>query len=377
MEKTTPRLSLRESILYFPERITYHDIPELEENWRQLENQPISQWNFSATREMDSAGIAWLEHRQDIRHQNDRTPIQALSPELEQLWQTFRAPVRELNDLSEESPDPDDRKSGWKTMTSGLERVGDRCQAIGGVMREFGSLISDIVYWSGLAMLGRNQHRRGSVIHQAVLIGVEALPIIGLMSGLVGLILALQSAAQLRQFGADIYIANLIGIAMIREMGPLMTAIMLAGRSASSFASEIATMVVTEEMDALKIMAIQPIRFVVVPKMLAISMVTPLLTVFSNALGILGGFLVAILYLEIPAGAFASQLIQSIQVQDILIGEFKSLVFAWIILSIGAYAGFKVHGGSQGVGLVTTQAVVSSIFAIILADSMFSLVFYF
>lgn len=364
-------MNLRNGVLYFPRQITYQSVPYLSDTWGELQAQMAIIWDFSDTLVMDSAGIAWLEQKQETWLPSNQPHIQHLSPELIHLWETFHYP----GDMAEFALPPPSTLS--RTALFWIERLGERYQRYGRYIGEFLMLTSDIFYWSGMAVLGRKQHRHNSIIQQSILIGVEALPIIALMSGLIGLILALQSATQLRQFGADIYIADLIGIAMVREMAPLMTAIMLAGRSASSFASEIATMVVTEEMDALKIMAIQPIRFIVVPKFLAISGVTPLLTIFSNAIGIIGGFLVAVFYLEIPPTAFAQELIQSIQIRDVLIGEFKSLIFAWIILVIGAYAGFKVSGGSEGVGQVTTQAVVASIFLIILADSLFSLFFYF
>jgi phospholipid/cholesterol/gamma-HCH transport system permease protein len=198
-----------------------------------------------------------------------------------------------------------------------------------------------------------------------------------LISFLIGFILALQSAAQLRQFGANIFIADLIGIAMLREMGPIMTAIVVAGRSGSAIASEIATMVVTEEVDALKTMSLNPIRYVVVPKFHGITLTMPLLTIFSDFLGILGGFIIGITYLQLSATAFLNELATVVIMKDVLTGLFKSIIFAWIIIIVACYYGLKVTGGSEGVGKATTASVVASIFYVIIADSIMGLIFYF
>ncbi|MBN2013078.1 MlaE family lipid ABC transporter permease subunit [candidate division KSB1 bacterium] len=238
-------------------------------------------------------------------------------------------------------------------------------------------LTADVFYWSVVGLVKKKGQRKGSFAQQSILIGVDALPIVGLISFLIGLILALQSAAQLRQFGANIFVADLIGIAMLREMGPIMTAIVVAGRSGSAIASEIATMVVTEEIDALKTMALNPVRYVIVPKFHGISLTMPLLTIFSDFLGILGGFVIGITYLQLSAQAFINELFTVLILKDILTGLFKSVVFAWLIVIIGCYNGLRVHGGAEGVGRATTASVVMSIFFVIVADSIMGLLFYF
>ena len=188
---------------------------------------------------------------------------------------------------------------------------------------------------------------------------------------------ALQSAAQLRQFGANIFIADLVGIAMTAEMGPLMTAILLAGRIGSATAAEIATMTITEEVDALKTMGIHPLRYLVVPRFLAITITQPLLTVVANLLGILGGFVIAVTYLDLSASVFGHQLLDALRVKDLMTGLVKSIAFGWIIVFVGAHRGFQVRGGAEGVGLATTSSVVQAIFMVIAADAFFSLIFYF
>ena len=238
-------------------------------------------------------------------------------------------------------------------------------------------LTADIFYWSCIDIFQKKGQRKGSFTQQSVIIGVNALLIVGLISFLIGLILALQSAAQLRQFGANIFIADLIGIAMLREMGPIMTAIVISGRSGSAIASEIATMVVTEEIDALKTMALNPVRYVIVPKFHAITITMPLLTILADLLGIFGGLIIGITYLQLSATAFFNELLTVVILKDILTGLFKSIIFAWIIVIIGCYNGLQVQGGAEGVGKATTASVVMSIFMVIIADSILGLIFYF
>ena len=238
-------------------------------------------------------------------------------------------------------------------------------------------LTADIFYWSIVGLFRRKGQREGSFVQQSLLIGVEAFQIVALISFLIGLILALQAAAQLRQFGANIFVADLIGISMLREMGPIMTAIVVAGRSGSAIASEVATMVVTEEVDALKTMSLNPIRYIIVPKFHAITVTMPLLTILSDLVGILGGFIIGVTYLQLSAAAFYNELMTVLILRDIFTGLAKSVVFAWIIVIVGCYSGFQVKGGAEGVGKATTASVVASIFFVIIADSIMGLIFYF
>lgn len=219
--------------------------------------------------------------------------------------------------------------------------------------------------------------RQGSITEQTILIGMNAFPIIALMSFLIGLVLALQSAAQLRQFGANIFVADLIAISMTREMGPLMTAIILAGRSGSSFASEIATMKVSEELDALRVMGLNPLDYVVVPKFYAILLSAPLLTILADIIGILGGFIIASLYLDLTPVVFFNEVLKVLFLKDIITSLIKSMVFAWLVVSLGSYYGLQASGGPAGVGRMTTKSVVSSIFMVIVFDSILGILFYF
>jgi len=220
-------------------------------------------------------------------------------------------------------------------------------------------------------------YRRGDFVRNTLNYGLSALPIIGVITFLVGFVSALQSAAQLRLVGANIFVADLLAIGMTAEMGPLMAAIIVTGRSGSSIASEIATMKYTEELDALRTMGLNPVRFVMVPKLWAMLFSMPILTLFSCAMGIAGGTLIAVTYLDLSFDAFWQELLKALLFQHIFSAMVKSLTYGMLITAIGCYQGMAFKGGADGVGRATTQSVVTSIFAIVIADAVLGLVFYF
>lgn len=202
--------------------------------------------------------------------------------------------------------------------------------------------------------------------------GVEALPILGLLSFLLGMVMAFMSSLQLRQFGATLYVSSLVGIAMVQELGPLLTAIMVAGRSGSAFAAEIGTMMVNEEVDAITVMGFDPVKFLTVPKVIASMLVVPLLAVYAMFFGILGGLLIGVFLLDITMYSYITETRKAIALFDINSSLVKSAVFAAIVAGIGCQRGFKVRGGAEAVGTQTTSAVVAGIFLIIVVDSMFA-----
>ncbi len=205
--------------------------------------------------------------------------------------------------------------------------------------------------------------------------GADGLPIVGLLSFLLGLIIAFMSSLQLKQFGANIYVASLLAIGMVKELGPIMTAILVAGRSGSAFAAEIGTMKVNEEVDALVTMGFDPITFLALPKVLAAMAVVPLLTVYADIFGIAGGLVVGIMGLDLTAYAYLKETQTSLTLLDILLSLLKSGVFALLIAGIGCQRGFQVQGGAAAVGSATTSAVVTALFLIIVTDSAFALAF--
>lgn len=236
------------------------------------------------------------------------------------------------------------------------------------------SMLTEMVYWGTFGLLKKRDYRRGMLGEQMYQLGLKALGIVGLLSLLIGLVLALQTAMQLQTYGAGVFLAPLIGKSMVQELGPLLTAIILAGRTGSATTAEIATMGVGEELDALRTMGINPIQFVVVPKFWAITITMPLLSIIATATGILGGFIVAITYLDLAPSMFWSDLGMYLSFRDVASGFTKSVVFSWLIIWIGACYGFRVRGGAEAVGKETTASVVTGIFAIIVADAIFSFI---
>ncbi|RLC49130.1 MAG: ABC transporter [Candidatus Cloacimonadota bacterium] len=320
--------------------------------------------DLSSVHKIDSAGVATLDEIASLAEKQGKPLI------LNKVTGPIQETITTFSSRGKLFP-------SYEKRTNFFEKIGDGIYQIYYSARDFLYLTADVFYWSFVDLFNSKGRREDSVVSQSILIGVNALPIIALMSFLVGFVLALQSAAQLRQFGANIFVADLIAISMTREMGPLMTAVLLAGRSGSSFASEIATMKVTEELDALKVMALNPIRFVVVPKFYAITLCAPLLTILSDVIGIIGGFVIGITYLQISPQAFINEVIKVMILKDIITSLVKSIVFAWIIVLIGSFFGFRASGGAEGVGRVTTSSVVASIFMVIVADCILGLIFYF
>lgn len=207
--------------------------------------------------------------------------------------------------------------------------------------------------------------------------GIDGLPIVSLISFLMGLITAFQASVQLTQFGADIYVANLVGLSIVRELGPLMTAIIAAGRSGAAFAAEIGTMKVSEEIDALTTMGLDRTRFLVTPKVLALLLMLPCLTLYADFVGILGGMTVGVAGLGLPVQVYVRQTVNSMAAWDIISGLIKSVAFALLISGVGCLRGLQASTGAESVGRITTSAIVAGIFLIIVADAIFTVVFHY
>ena len=217
--------------------------------------------------------------------------------------------------------------------------------------------------------------RLNAVVHRFELVGVKALGIIGLMSFLIGIVIAQQGAVQLEQFGAEVLTVNLIGRITTRELGVLMTAIMVAGRSGSAFAAQIGTMKLTEEIDAMRTIGVSPIEALVIPRVLAAVIMMPLLGFYSTLISIIGGGLFCWISLEIPPITFIQRLQEVIPITDLWVGLVKAPVFGAIIAMTGCFQGMQVSGNAEEVGLKTTAAVVQAIFLVIVLDAFFAVFF--
>ncbi|MGE5790529.1 MAG: ABC transporter permease [Syntrophaceae bacterium] len=240
------------------------------------------------------------------------------------------------------------------------------------IMSFVGELVTALIY----CLVHPRLVRWADVMFYMKRAGADGLPIVALISLLLGLIMAFMSSLQLKQFGANIYVANLVTIAMVRELGPIMTAILVAGRSGSAFAAEIGTMIVNDEVNALVTMGFDPTRFLAVPKVIAAMIVVPILTVYADLFAILGGLIVGVTGLDLTFYTYIQQTKSSIGIFDFVTSLIKAVVFAVLISGIGCQRGFQVKGGAEGVGMSTTSAVVSAIFLIIVFDSAFAIMLY-
>ncbi len=313
----------------------------------------------------DGSGIALLIQLRRLQQKNaGQLEIHGLRPEFQEL----------LDDWSQGSAEGGYRDV--KVRTQLVEEIGRGAVQIWQDVCELISFVGQL----GLAMVKAARHpsmiRWRDTLLIAEEVGVNALPIVALLSFLVGVIMAFQSAVALRQFGAEIFVANMIGLSVLREMGPLMTAIILAGRSGSAFAAEIGTMKVREEIDALKTMGLEPVRFLVVPRVLAALAMTPILTVFADLLGVMGGSVV-MLSLGFPLITFFHQLQLAVSYGSLVGGLVKAFAFGILIAAVGCLRGLQTQSGASAVGLSTTHAVVSGIILIVITDGIFTVIYYY
>jgi phospholipid/cholesterol/gamma-HCH transport system permease protein len=238
-------------------------------------------------------------------------------------------------------------------------------------------LMVDTINWIVIQPLRGKGLRMRSALEHFVEFGVRSLPIVGMICFLIGVIMAMQSAYTLKAWGATLFIANLVGVAALRELAPLMTAILITGRNGSAITAEIGTMKVAEEIDALRVMGLNPTKFLVVPKFIGMLFAVPCVTVLAMLIMILGGAVAGIFFAGIDPQAYYDQTIHALVAKDLVTGLVKSVFFALVICWVGVYRGFQVEGGAEGVGKQTTSSVVTSIFFIIIVDLTWTALFYF
>jgi phospholipid/cholesterol/gamma-HCH transport system permease protein len=239
-------------------------------------------------------------------------------------------------------------------------------------------ILSGEIFDRGVLRAFRGQFPRASEVARFVhRMGVGSVPIVSLICMFIGMILAMQTAYQLAKFGATLYVASLVSVSVVRELGPLITAILVSGRVGAGVAAELGTMSVSEEITALRMMALNPVRILLVPRVAGLLIALPILTLIGDAVAILGGLLIGWGYLHIPPELFYKIAVEGLVMRDFLTGFAKSVIFAVLIALIACYKGYSVRGGAVGVGTATTETVVSSIVAVIVADLLFTALFYF
>ncbi len=263
-----------------------------------------------------------------------------------------------------------------ETQTKRLEILADKFLKQLESVKKFFQLLADEMFFTAQYLLNRKGTYPGEIGKQFYFMAYKSFPIVCLITFLVGVTISLTSAAQLRLFGADIYLSWFVGIAMFRELVPLMTGVILAGKIGASVTAEISTMKVLEEIDALKTMGIIPEKFLMVPRLIAITLAVPLLVAVADFVGIFGGILVARIFLGIPPASFIREMLNIVILQDFFIGLAKTMVFGWAIIISSGFKGFSVQRGAEEVGKATTESVVLSISLIILLDCLFAFILY-
>jgi phospholipid/cholesterol/gamma-HCH transport system permease protein len=316
---------------------------------------------------LDTAG-AWVLQKllRRLRGEGSAVQVRGLRPEFGNLLEVVG------RQAADEAGTPSPVASAPSPMLEGLGRSSaaafEQAFALLGFVGE-----------SAVALAGCVAHparmRWRPILYNIRSAGFDALPIVGLLSFMLGIVVAYQGADQLRQYGANIFVADLVGLSMLREFAPLITAIIIAGRSGSAYAAQIGTMSVTEEIDAMRTLGIAPMDLLVLPKILALLIALPLLTVFADVLGVFGGMIMARAQLGVGFGEFLDRFVKAVSITAYLVGICKAPVFAAIIAVVGCFQGFRTKGGADSVGRQTTRSVVQSIFLVIVADGLFSIAF--
>jgi len=255
-----------------------------------------------------------------------------------------------------------------------LERIGGEAIAAGRSARSLFGLIAETARQAVAVLTRRARLPNSDLATQISRMGVSAIFIVGLLSFLLGMTMAFQGAVQLRRFGAGPFVADMVGLTMVREIAPLMTAVILTGRTGAAIAAELGTMRVRSEIDALSTMGIEPVRFLVLPRIMSITIIGPALTLMGMFIGIAGGMLVASVTLGLPATMFWQRCVERVALGDFAHGLTKSLVFAWIIGFAGSHLGMQAGTDASSVGRATTRTVVAAVFAIIVVDAVFATV---
>ena len=323
--------------------------------------EPVSRIDLSGIERIDTVG-AWVVHR---FARDKQARVEGLEADEQHLFDQVAAAEHPI-----ELP-----ARSYGLIPRVLGEVGDAVVTTGhtlyGLLGFMGA--TTIAFWNVFTHPGR--FRFNATVHRFEVVGVTALAIIGLMSFLIGIVIAQQGAVQLRQFGAEVYTINLVGRITLRELGVLMTAIMVAGRSGSAFAAQIGTMKLTEEIDAMRTIGVSPMEALVVPRTLAVVLMMPLLGFYASLIAIIGGGLLCWVSLDIPPITFVQRIREVVPLTDLWVGLIKAPVFGAIIAIAGCFQGMLVEGDAEQVGKRTTTAVVQAIFLVIVLDAFFAVFF--
>ena len=327
-----------------------------------LDADPVHRLDLSGVTRLDTAG-AWALVKFQRSRSTDAVDITGASAEAESLLRT----VQNALPQPEAPPQSDTSFKAW------LDRFGRRIYAGMMFLRALTGYLGIFLHRLARAVRHPSEFKLTSLVHHCEEVGVKAVPIVALMAFLIGVVLAFQGSTQLRQFGAEVFVVDLIAISILRELGILLTAIIVAGRTASAFTAAIGSMKMREEIDAMRTLGLDPGMNLFVPRILALLIMLPILGLIANIAGLFGGALMAWIDLGISPAMFTTRLVEGTAVSHVFVGLVKAPVFAMIIGVVGCHAGMQVQSNAESLGRMTSNAVVTAIFAVIVADAVFSI----
>ncbi len=315
---------------------------------------------------IDTAG-AWalVTVQRRMEASNAKLEMRNVSPEAESLLQTVK----------ENYPHPETLAARSGSLLAALEKLGRASWGGAAFLLELIGYLGLLISRLSRAVRHPSEFRLTSLVHHCEDVGLRAVPIVALMAFLIGVVLAFQGSAQLRQFGAEVFVVDLIAISILRELGILLTAIIVAGRTASAFTAAIGSMKMREEIDAMRTLGLDPVMVLFVPRILALLFMLPILGLIADLMGLLGGALMAWIDLGISPSMFRTRLVEGTDIGHVFVGLVKAPFFALIIGIVGCHAGMQVKGDAESLGRMTSNSVVAAIFAVIVADAMFSIFF--
>jgi phospholipid/cholesterol/gamma-HCH transport system permease protein len=347
---------------HLPVELVIGNVAALFKEFKSRDRAAALVMDFGEVEKFDSAGIAFLNY---VKKHFSSVAFENVRPEFSQVFEKY---------LSGEKVAP--REEPVTVVAERIEKLGDRFWRFKNRARIYLSLLADEIYYTFQYLVKRRGVYPGEILHQLYFMAYDSAPIVCFISFLVGVTISVTSAQQLKLLGADIYIADLVGFGMIRELVPLMTGIILAGKIGAAITAEISSMKVMEEVDALKTMGLQPEQFLMVPRLIAITLAIPLLVALADFVGIFAGMLVARFFLGIVARVFLDEMFLIVGLGDVLIGLGKTIAFGWVVVVSAGYKGFSVERGAREVGVATTRSVVLSISLIIVLDCIFAILLY-
>lgn len=348
-------------------RLTFAQASALWADARKLVDRPTRgealDFDMSEVEFVDGGAMALLVHlRTELQQRGVQSEFVAAPARVQEVIHLYRGDVR---------PGRRKRRKPQGTLDQLGRATTDVLYELQLVLAFFGQMVVSAI---GLMRAPRSANWRelSPTMERA---GADAIPIVILINFLVGLVTAFQAALQLKKYGADIFVADMVGLSMTRELGPLMTAIVVCGRSGAAFAAELGSMKVNEEIDALRTMGFGPMRFLVLPRTIGLMLVMPLLTLMADAMGVLGGLVVSLFTLDVGITGYLNQTQKAVHVWDVYSGLLKSVFFALAITLIACQQGLAASGGAEAVGRRTTASVVTTLFALIVIDSVFTVLF--